>query len=323
MKSFHQRTILQRVDCLLVYTEEQIEMYSSLQKPCFTLKSNPKEVAEVLWKASSVFIHPDAFDYWIDVLQVLHQKHPLQIKLFIFAGSDYSITDEHVEFWTMFFPKAKFWIQNYLGSLANCSMFPIGVNHSIELSEKEKTQPIAISYFNPLNSRERSELQTFLDKEVSLTPYKIPSCSVEEYLKEISKAYFSVCPTGNGYDSYRFWESLSVGAIPLVLSSPFVEALLEHHPELPFMILQQWEDLVSFLHSDIQKVYDMYMGMSNLEILTEEYWQKQFDDILATSDETTSSNTKEEAFLSERTLGRAEEQSDSSIHESSQTNPSG
>ena len=322
MKSFHQRTILQRVDCLLVYTEDQLNMFSSLGKPTFTLKSPPKEVASVVWKSNSIYIHPDGFDYWIDVLQVLHQKHSLPLKLFIFAGSDYTITDEHIEYWTMLFPKANFWIQNYLGSLPNCSLLPIGVNKSIELTEKEKTKPIAISYFNPLNSRERSELQTFLEKEESLQSYRIPSCSLEQYLEEISKAYFSVCPTGNGYDSIRFWESLSVGAIPLVLSSPFVEALLEHHPELPFMILQQWEDLVSFLHSDIEKVYDMYMGMSNLELLTEEYWQKKFDDTLAPSDETNLSNMKEEVSLSEMTSGQPAQQSHSLIHESTQTNPS-
>ena len=299
MKSFHQRTILQRVDCLLVYTEEQVEMVSSLQKPVFTLKSPPKEVASILWKSSSIYIHPDGFDYWIDVLKVLNSKHTLPVKLFIFAGSDYSITDEHIDFWMMHFPTVNFWIQNYLGSHPMCRLFPIGVNHSIELREQEKTQPLIITYFNPQNSKERSELQDYLEKESSLQSYTLSKCSLEEYLQGLSKAYFSVCPLGNGYDSLRFWESLSVGAIPLVLSSPFMEALLEHHPELPFMILEQWDDLTSFVKSDIQKVYDMYMEMSTLDILTEDYWQKEFDNILGISDETSQSNTIEEVSPSE------------------------
>jgi hypothetical protein len=300
MKSFHQRTILHRVDCLLVYTDEQVEFYSSLGKPVFTLKSPPKDVADILWKSSSIYIHPDGFDSWIDVLEVLNSKHTLPVKLFIFAGSDFSITDEHIDFWTMQFPKATFWIQNYLGSHPRCSLFPIGVNHSIEMNEKEKTQSLAISYFNPLNSKERTDLYEFLEQETSLQSYRIPKCSIEEYLKGLSKAYFSVCPTGNGYDSLRFWESLSVGAIPLVVSSPYMEALLEHHPELPFMILEQWDDLKSFVKSDMQKVYDMYMKMSTLDILTEEYWQKLFDDTLQTSGETSQSNTIEEVSPSER-----------------------
>lgn len=321
MKSFHQRTILQRVDCLLVYTEEQVNLFSSLGKPVFTLKSPPKEISSILWKSKSVYIHPDGFDYWIDILQVLHGKHPLPIKLFLFAGSDFSITDEHIEFWTMMFPQSKFWIQNYLGCRPNCRILPIGVNLSIELEEQEKSQPLVISYFNPLNSGERSDLQVFLEGDLSLQSYRLTNSSVEDYLKGMSKAYFSVCPTGNGYDSFRFWESLSVGAIPLVLSSPFMETLMEEHPELPFMILEKWEDLPSFLSENIHKVYDSYMGMSNLEILTEDYWQKQFDDIVQTSGETSQSNTIEEASLSENSVNHEVKESVTLTHDSLQTNP--
>lgn len=314
MKSFHQRTILQRVDCLLVYTEEQVEFYSSLGKPVFTLKSPPKEVASVLWKSSSIYIHPDGFDYWIDVLQVLDTKHTLPVKLFLFAGSDFSITDEHIDFWTMQFPKATFWIQNYLGTHTRCKIFPIGVNSPIELTEREKSKPLAISYFNSLNSKERSELQDYLEKEQSLHQYQLPKCSIEDYLEQMSNAYFSVCPTGNGYDSLRFWESLSVGSIPLVLSSPFMEALMEQHPELPFMILERWEDLLEFLRSDIPKVYDRYMQMSNLELLTEDYWQKEFASTVETPGETSPSNTREEVSPSEMTVKQTSQESERTNH---------
>ena len=305
MKSFHQRTILQRVDCLLVYTEDQQKTFAQMNPTVFTLKSPPKEVAAVLRTANSIYIHPDGFDYWIDILQVLNDQKPLEIKLFIFAGSDYSITDEHMEFWGQVFPKARFWIQNYIGSLSSCRIFPIGVNLSLEMKEQEKKQQIVISYFNPLNSQERSQLNTFIQSEESLKQYHLPSLGLEEYLQKVASAYFSVCPQGNGYDSIRFWESLSVGAIPLVLSSPYVEALLEQHPELPFMILQQWEDLPSFVKGDMHKVYDMYMEMSNLEMVTEEYWQKEFTRIVGTSDGIDLSNTTTEASPSEQQTAQA------------------
>jgi len=139
-----------------------------------------------------------------------------------------------------------------------------------------------------------------LEKYTDLGSFRLPKCSLSDYLKGMSKAYFSVCPTGNGYDSIRFWESLSVGAIPLVLSSPFMETLMEQHPEVPFMILERWEDLSSFVSQEnIHKVYDSYMAMSNLEILTEEYWLKEFANIVETSDETVQPNTTEEVSPSE------------------------
>jgi hypothetical protein len=240
------------------------------------------------------------------VLQVLHEKHPLVVKLFIIAGSDYTITDEHIELWTVMFPTAKFWIQNYTGNHSRCRILPIGVNQSIEMKEQEKSDPIVISYFNPLNSKERHQLQNYLESEESLQKYRLPNLPMTGYLSGISKAHFSVCPQGNGYDSIRFWESLSVGAIPLVLNTYYTEALMEQHPELPFMVLEQWEDLPAFLHSDIHKVYDQYMAISNLEIVTEEYWQKEFVRIVVPSDETAESNTKEEVSPSDTELQNVE-----------------
>ena len=306
MKSFHQSTIFNDVDCFLVYTPEQQESFSTNYKNVFTLKSPPKEVANGMYRAKSIFVHPDGFDYWIDILQVLHERQPLSVKLFVIAGSDYSITDKHIEFWTVMFPEAIFWIQNYTGSHPRCRIFPLGVNHSIEMKEQEKSMPIVISYFNPLNSKERDSLKKYLDSEASLQNYCLPNLPMKDYLEGISKAYFSVCPQGNGYDSIRFWESLSVGAIPLVLNSYYINTLLEQHPELPFMVLEKWEDLPAFLHTDIHKVYDQYMAMSNLDLVTEEYWRKEFTNILQPSHETDLSNTKEEASLSDTNLEAVE-----------------
>jgi hypothetical protein len=299
MKSFHQSTILHQVDCFLVYTAEQSELLSSRYKNVFTLKSNPKDVAAVIYNSKSIYVHPDGFDYWIDVLQVLHEKHPLPVKLFVIAGSDLFIKDEHIEFWTVMFPTAKFWIQNYIGCHERCRIFPIGVNHSIEMKEQEKSQPIVISHFNPLNSEERHHLKEYLDKEASLQQYRLANVPMDQYLEGISKAYFSVCPRGNGFDTIRFWESLSVGAIPLVIQNPYIDALMEQHPELPFMVLNKWDDLPAFLNTNIHKVYDQYMGLSNLELVTKDYWNKEFTSIVSPSDGIDQSNTREEVSPSD------------------------
>ncbi len=322
MKSFHQSTIFQRVDCFLVYTEDQQETFSKSYSNVFTLKSAPKDVAAVLRTANSIYVHPDGFDYWIDVLEVLHKQHPLSIKLFVIAGSDYTIQDQHIEYWTGIFPKAKFWIQNYVGDYPQCRLFPIGVNKSNEMKEHEKTNPLAITFFNPLNSRERSLLDKYLNTREELQKYRFPQMNMEDYLEKLGSSFFSVCPKGNGYDSIRFWESLSVGSIPLVLNNPFVESLMEHHPELPFMILERWEDLPSFLHSDIQKIYDTYMEMSTLDMLTEDYWTDAFERILKTSDQTSHANKKETFSVSEMNEDQKVQLSEQEDHELAQTNPS-
>ena len=39
-----------------------------------------------------------------------------------------------------------------------------------------------------------------------------------EYLSHISYSKFVICPPGIGYDTYRMWEVLSMGGIPVVES---------------------------------------------------------------------------------------------------------
>lgn len=321
MNSFHQKAILQRVDCHLVYTEGQKHWYSQMSPNVFVLTDPPQTVATALRTAKSIYVHPDGFDYWIDILHVLHKQKELPVRLFLFAGSDLSITDEHIEFWTYIFPSAEFWIQNYIGQHPNCKIFPIGVNKPCEIQESTKKHPIVISYFNPNNSKEREQLQAYLDKEESLAVYRLPCQPIETYMNHIASAYFSVCPQGNGYDSYRFWESLSVGSIPLVLKSYFIESLLEQYPSLPFLVLHTWEDLPSFLTTDIPSLYQRIKESSNTDILTEEYWLIAFENTVQTSHERDLPNRKEEVSPSGMSVEKPREEFPRGECETVQTNP--
>ena len=42
--------------------------------------------------------------------------------------------------------------------------------------------------------------------------------SVDEYNKILLRSRYSLCPSGSGPNSIRFWESLAVGSIPILLS---------------------------------------------------------------------------------------------------------
>ena len=41
----------------------------------------------------------------------------------------------------------------------------------------------------------------------------------DEYLNELSKYRFCLCLRGNGIDTHRFWESLYLGVIPVILNN--------------------------------------------------------------------------------------------------------
>ena len=68
----------------------------------------------------------------------------------------------------------------------------------------------------------------------------------ETYNNILLSSRFSLAPSGSGPNSIRFWESLAVGAIPVLLSDTLE---LPHHPD--------WNDAIVFLkESELSKLDD-------------------------------------------------------------------
>jgi hypothetical protein len=50
-----------------------------------------------------------------------------------------------------------------------------------------------------------------------------------------------LCPEGNGFDTHRFWETLYMGGVPVVVKNPYLNPLFQ---TFPCIILDAWEDLL-------------------------------------------------------------------------------
>jgi hypothetical protein len=102
----------------------------------------------------------------------------------------------------------------------------------------------------------------------------------KEYLSELSEHFFCLCPRGNGPDLHRFWESLYLGSIPVIVNnkhtemSNFVEYL--KILRIPFVEIRA-DDLsdVSGHKFDIDEYLDIMNGKSfhTLEQLKMTYFQ--------------------------------------------------
>jgi hypothetical protein len=46
-----------------------------------------------------------------------------------------------------------------------------------------------------------------------------PKMNYREYLDELSRHYFCLCPRGNGIDTHRFWEALYLGVVPVIVNT--------------------------------------------------------------------------------------------------------
>jgi hypothetical protein len=129
------------------------------------------------------------------------------------------------------------------------------------------------------NYKERSSLyENFRNKDWC---HISTSNNREDYIKSLRSSAFILCPSGNGPDTHRMWESLYFGSIPIIKK----HRCFEGYQDLPILYVDSFnevnKDLLSkFMDNlDIEKI--------NLEKLDVRYWKKKFTEniILTTKGE--------------------------------------
>ena len=112
--------------------------------------------------------------------------------------------------------------------------------------------------------RERSLVYNMFSKD----PYCYTSSNkqYQDYLQDLSESFFVLCPRGNGLDCHRTWESLYMGAIPIVKSSAMDAAF----DDLPVLIIKDWSEVTKeFL---LNKYEEMSQKTFKNERLLMNYW---------------------------------------------------
>jgi hypothetical protein len=146
-------------------------------------------------------------------------------------NSDHSVTDKHMPILTSKYIK-RVYAQNIDTTMISdkVSLLPIGIANSMwnhgdllkiykkmsDVYSKKKKNPIYVN-INPNTYLYRKDVLDKIKEKGGLTisegkPY-------EEYLKELSTYRFCLCLRGNGIDTHRFWESLYLGVIPVILNN--------------------------------------------------------------------------------------------------------
>jgi hypothetical protein len=135
--------------------------------------------------------------------------------------------------------------------LAN-SMWPHGnsvVHKAIFEKHVDKDKEIYFNFEVNTNLAKRTECFNAI-KSLGIPwsntlPYK-------EYLIELKRHKFAICPEGNGIDTHRFYECLYMNVIPICKKN----ILTEHYSKFfPIVLLNEWEELdVSKLkHSNVNQ----------------------------------------------------------------------
>ena len=98
------------------------------------------------------------------------------------------------------------------------------------------------------------------------------------YLLSLKKCMFVPCPIGNGIDTFRVWEALYMGCVPIMtthineqhIKVKQYEELFYH--QLPIYFIDSWD---AFRLDDYTpELYNSIMENSSLETLDFDYWKK-------------------------------------------------
>lgn len=92
----------------------------------------------------------------------------------------------------------------------------------------------------------------------------------KDFYEKMSKSKFVVCPRGNGIDTFRLWDSLYLGAIPIVVKEAVFHEYLD---DLPILFLDSYDDFKKLNEETLEEIYQkMLKKKYNYKKLLISYW---------------------------------------------------
>ena len=118
-------------------------------------------------------------------------------------------------------------------------------------------------------------LNNFLDKPYFTNkvtnrlphPSYLPQQQYLDFCNDVLNSKFILCPEGNGIDTHRFWETIYLGRIPVVLHNPVVDSF-----NVPKLVLNDWTEFEAESKRFIEE-YDE--NKFDYTPLTFDYWVKR------------------------------------------------
>ena len=219
---FHQNLNNYANDIIIIKDFKNINIdLLNLHFKSFCNKKNKQEV--------KLFIYTHILDLFIKyVLPNLDKS--IEYILYI-HNSDDSFNDSHSELVNSNIIK-KIYSQNIDYSLPNTklNLLPIGIANSMwkhgnllelydTIKKTYRNKKKKNIYVN-INPSTYSYRKVLLDKIKTLNNFNLSSGKpYNEYLLELASHRFCLCIRGNGIDTHRFWESLYLGVIPVIINN--------------------------------------------------------------------------------------------------------
>lgn len=146
---------------------------------------------------------------------------------------------------------------------------PEMLKNAFESNAKKTKQIISGFSTKTHKSRKLALKHSQLSKYVQNYFYDPTQNGRMEFLTATASSLAVVCPRGNGVDTHRIWETLYLGAIPIVKRGEYPKSLFNAiNP--PHLELQSWEELRSF--DIIDKLLQVEWNTDFYNFLSVDFW---------------------------------------------------
>ena len=172
-------------------------------------------------------------------------------------------------------PKLKYiYAQNYTDVIHDkIILLPIGLsdfrkkenyyNDDIVINASNKINKILISSHSPTNRNRKLTIEKINSKNVVVSE----KMDHKDFVINLSRYKYSLCLIGNGTDTHRFWESIWVNTIPIVLKTNYY--IDELYKNAGGIVLNNIDELD--LIFETEKKYTR----TNTELMCQHYWDDQ------------------------------------------------
>ncbi len=93
-----------------------------------------------------------------------------------------------------------------------------------------------------------------------------------DFLKKLAQSKFMVCPRGCGIDTYRIWDCIYLGCIPIIIKYEGYKQF----EDLPILFLEDWEELKDIDEEFLNKKWIEMLEIDyNYDKLNLEYWKNK------------------------------------------------
>lgn len=118
----------------------------------------------------------------------------------------------------------------------------------------EKSKEIYFNFNKNTNKEKRDKCYHEIIKKGIKWNANLP---YRDYLIELKRHKYAICPEGNGIDTHRFWECLYMNTIPICLKNKVTEYYKKY---FPIILLNDWKEL-DFNKLSYSEVDHRYLDM--------------------------------------------------------------